>query len=328
MKPYRLLLLLALLTGTVLKTTAQQSTAIVFTENGERFTLILNGLRQNEKPETNVRIEGLNASFYKLKVLFEDAALGTSDFNLGIEPGTETTYIIKRNNKNVYVLRPMSVVPMAQSTPVTPGSSLVTFDPNAAPYQGEETVVQQTTTTTTSSGTPSGGSVSIGMNVGENGGSFSMNVSGMEDAGEVTISEHTTTTVTTTTTTTTGSSSSMTPPPPPPPPAYLPGYNGPVGCPVPMMPGDFESMKSSIASKTFEDSKMTIAKQILNNNCLLAGQVKEIMMLFTFEDSRLDFAKYAYGRTYDLGNYYKVNDAFTFESSIDELNSYISTFRR
>ena len=87
-------------------------------------------------------------------------------------------------------------------------------------------------------------------------------------------------------------------------------------------------MKSSINSKTFEESKMTIAKQILNNNCLLSGQVREIMLLFTFEDSRLDFAKYAYGRTYDIGNYYKVNDAFTFESSIEDLDSYISSFRR
>ena len=47
------------------------------------------------------------------------------------------------------------------------------------------------------------------------------------------------------------------------------------------------------------------------------------MLLFTFEDTRLDLAKYAYGHTFDIGNYYKLNDAFTFESSIDELNKYI-----
>ena len=28
------------------------------------------------------------------------------------------------------------------------------------------------------------------------------------------------------------------------------------------------------------------------------------------------------------GNYYKVNDAFTFETSIDELNGYINSFSR
>ncbi|MBK6641612.1 MAG: DUF4476 domain-containing protein [Bacteroidetes bacterium] len=322
MKLNRLLLLLTLLLGTHLTVSAQQSNAIVFTENGERFTLILNGLRQNTQPETNVKIEGLTANFYKLKVIFEDAALGQSNFNLAIEPGTETTYIIKKNNKNAYVFRPMSMVPIAEAPPVTQGTSVVTYDAGATPYTGEETVVQETTTTTSSGMPATGGSVSFGMNVSENGGSINMNVSGFEDTEVV----EQTTTVTTTTTTT--SSSGYATPPPPPPPAYLPGYNGAIGCPVPMMPQDFESMKSSINSKTFEESKMTIAKQILNNNCLLSGQVREIMMLFTFEDSRLDFAKYAYGRTYDIGNYYKVNDAFTFESSIEDLDSYISSFRR
>ena len=49
------------------------------------------------------------------------------------------------------------------------------------------------------------------------------------------------------------------------------------------------------------------------------------MILFTFEDNRLQFAKFAYERTYDVGNYYKVNNAFTFENSMDELNEYIDS---
>ena len=52
-------------------------------------------------------------------------------------------------------------------------------------------------------------------------------------------------------------------------------------------------------------------------------QVKGIMGVFGFEDTKLDFAKYAYERTYDIGNYYKVNDAFSFETSVEELNEYI-----
>ena len=92
-----------------------------------------------------------------------------------------------------------------------------------------------------------------------------------------------------------------------------------------MDPTAFENAKKSIASKDFEDSKIKIAKQIINTNCLLSSQVKEIMMLFDFENTRLELAKYAYGYTYDLGNYYIVNDAFDFESSIDELNEYINS---
>ncbi len=96
---------------------------------------------------------------------------------------------------------------------------------------------------------------------------------------------------------------------------------------MPLSPGEFSELKRSIASKSFEDSKLTIAKQVVGNACLLSSQVKELMLLFSFEESRLELAKFAYGRTYDIGNYYKVNDAFTFESSIDELNQYISRGR-
>jgi hypothetical protein len=299
---------------------AQNSNAIIFTENGEPFTVILNGLRQNDQPETNVRVNGLNADFYKLKIIFADAALGEKNFNMAIQPGTETTYVIKRNNKNEYVLRPMSMVELAQAPPPPAGSTVIQYDPNPP---APTSVVQQTTTTTTTSGGPGSGNVSMGINIDETGGAINMNVSGFEEESSVTTTHHSTTV--TTTTTTTGTATQTAPPAPP---AYLPGYTGPVGCPAPMMPNDFESMKSSISSKSFEESRMTIAKQIINSNCLLSSQVREVMLLFSFEDTRLEFAKYAYGRTYDIGNYYKVNDAFTFESSIEDLNDYISGFRR
>ena len=81
----------------------------------------------------------------------------------------------------------------------------------------------------------------------------------------------------------------------------------------------------SINSKSFETSKLTIAKQIAGSNCLLCKQVKEIMKLFSFESNRLEFAKYAYKYTWDINNYFLLNDAFDFESSIDELNKYIQS---
>lgn len=103
----------------------------------------------------------------------------------------------------------------------------------------------------------------------------------------------------------------------------MPGYHGPIGCPYPISEADFESAKKTIADKSFDDSKLEIAKQVTRSNCLLAAEVKAIMELFNFESSRLDFAKYAYKYTYDQGNYFKVNEAFSFDSSIHELNEYI-----
>ena len=102
----------------------------------------------------------------------------------------------------------------------------------------------------------------------------------------------------------------------------MPGYTGPIGCGWPMSPTEYADAKTSIESKSFEETKMTTAKQVGRDRCFTAEQVKGIMNTFSFEDTKLEFAKYAYERTYDIGNYYKLNDAFSFESSIEELNEY------
>ncbi|MFM9056789.1 MAG: DUF4476 domain-containing protein, partial [Bacteroidota bacterium] len=184
---------------------------------------------------------------------------------------------------------------------------------------------------TTTSGTPQDGSVSInmGINVDGMGGNLNLNVSGVDAELQESSSTTTVTHTQTITTSTTGTSAAPAPvaPPPPAPIVYLPGYNGPVGCPVPMSPGDFNDLEASIASKTFEDTKLTIARQVLRDRCLFVSQVRSIMRQFTFEQNRLDFAKYAYDYTYDIGNYFKVNDQFTFESSTEELDEYIRSHR-
>ncbi len=96
------------------------------------------------------------------------------------------------------------------------------------------------------------------------------------------------------------------------------------GCPVPMSDADFNNALSTISNQSFDDKKLSIARQIASVNCLTAAQVKQIMLQFSFEDNKLNFAKYAYSHTYDQNNYFIVNDAFSFSSSVEELNNYIS----
>jgi hypothetical protein len=45
---------------------------------------------------------------------------------------------------------------------------------------------------------------------------------------------------------------------------------------------------------------------------------------FTFEDSKLEFAKNAYANCSNKDDYYMLNEAFTFSSSKSELNKYVS----
>jgi hypothetical protein len=310
---------------------AQNANAVLFTENGERFQVVLNGVIQNTEPTTNIKLTDLMAPNYKMRILFENKALGEIDKNLFLEAFAENTFNIKRKSSGEWVVRILSITPLAQLTPTpqnVPNQNVVIYHSN--PYPPATT----TTTTTTTYNDPFIDD-NVNINLGINGVGVNMNING---TGMGTTTSQTTTTYTTTTTNV-------------PPPVYnqtqvyttpptnttvivqepvnvMPGYNGPIGCSYPMMPQDFAGIKASIMSKTFESTKLEIAKQVLGQRCMTAGQVTEIMNCFDFESTRLDFAKFAYGRTFDLGNYYMVNDAFTFESSINDLNNYINSFRR
>jgi len=143
-----------------------------------------------------------------------------------------------------------------------------------------------------------------------------MNMGGMGIDMNVNISETYTETHTTTTTTTNSAGGNDH--------YVMPGYNGAIGCPWPMSDDQFSDALRSVSSKSFDDEKATVAKQITGSNCLTAEQAKTMMMQLSFDSAKLEYAKFAYDKTYDIGNYYKLNDAFDFSSSVDELDEYIN----
>jgi hypothetical protein len=329
------------------------STFEIFSEDGDPFVVVMNGIQQNTQAQTNVKIQNLASAAYKVRIIFQNKELGALNDKVNLDFGFHQSYVIKlkkitsfqknlksatnnmaenfsikdsaeanakraqiENENSKYVIKMLSKVPIpgapapvqTQAVPPPNRNTQVTTT-TSVPAQ-QTTVVQQTTTTT-------GNSANINTNSNMNGANVSMNINlngGMNtNAG---YSETTTTTVHSTGGTTQQN-------------VYvMPGYSGPTGCPWPMSEGDFAGAKGSIQSKSFEDSKLTMAKQIFDHNCLLSSQVRDIMSIFDFEATRLDFAKYAYGRTFDIGNYYKVNDVFDFESSISDLNAYINSYRR
>lgn len=295
--------------------------AILFTENGEKFQVVLNGILQNSNPETNVKLTELPAPNYKCKIIFSDKKLGTLDFNLIFnESGEELTMNIKQNKKGEYVTRYVSSIPIASAPKADAGQKIIVYTEKPA---SETTTVTTSTTTTTKSGSSNedGNNINIqmGISMNEEGGNVDIMTSNPEMEDDIVITSTTTTTQVTTTTNSKGPSVVTA--------ASLSDaieYKGTVGCPNPMDIADFEMMKQTINANDFESTKLSIAKQVLLENCLLAGQVNEVLSLFEFENTKLEFAKYAYDYTFDIGNYFKVNEAFEFESSIEELNNYIT----
>ena len=74
----------------------------------------------------------------------------------------------------------------------------------------------------------------------------------------------------------------------------------------------------------FESTNLNIVKTAIDKNYFSSEQLREILKYFNFESNKLEIAKYAYTKICDKNNFFKVYDAFNFDSSIDELKNYIS----
>ncbi len=100
----------------------------------------------------------------------------------------------------------------------------------------------------------------------------------------------------------------------------MPDYKGRIGCPWPIKDDDFANFKINLNNQRLEDDKLQFAKDYLTNLCLTAKQVVEVLLVFEYEETKLDFAKFIYSRTFDLDNFItEIRPRFKFENSLDQL---------
>ncbi len=90
---------------------------------------------------------------------------------------------------------------------------------------------------------------------------------------------------------------------------------------------NIERLRHSLSRASFDSDKQRIAKQAIARNRVRANDIYQILLMFSFESSKVKLAKFAYKYCSDKRNYYIVNDAFTFSSSIRELDNYIASCR-
>jgi len=302
------------------------SNLIVFSEDGLKFYLILNGIRQNEVAVTNVKVVDLTQPYYSAKIIFEDPKqpilekkyLQVTDVET--KGPLEVTYKIKKNNKQVNVLRFFSQVPIAQAAPVPQNVQVFHYNVNPMPEISTTTVTQETTVINggnmNSSVGTNGANTNVSVNMGGMGVNMNVNIN------EPNINSTTTSTSYTTTTTTSSSNSNIN--------NYsntssVQNNSNASNCDASyaMSGSSFSAAKQTITKQSFEDTKLTTVKQILKTNCLSTEQIKQIMLLFNFEANKLEVAKLAHDRCVDKNNYFMLNDAFQFESSVEELNNSI-----
>ncbi|MGC4041644.1 MAG: DUF4476 domain-containing protein [Flavobacterium sp.] len=284
----------------------------IFSEDGDKFTLILNGEVINDVPQTNLRVEDLNQPYYNAKIRFEDKTLqDVSKNNLSLTDVdgifSDVTYKIKRdkNNKTKMKLNYFSSIPVQPN--FVPASNVhVVHYGQPAPQQVviAQPVGSQTTTTTTTTQT-GGTSVGVGMNVG----GINMGISINDGMGNGSVTQ-------TTTTTTTHSGSVAV--------NHVEPVRGCGGNSC-MSSGNFNAALATIKKQSFEDTRLKTAKQVITANCLNVDQIIQIANTFNFEENKLDFAKYAYGYCIEPKNYFKLNGIFSFSDNVDELSDYVQS---
>lgn len=96
----------------------------------------------------------------------------------------------------------------------------------------------------------------------------------------------------------------------------------------PMNERSFDQLKQSIRREGFDDTKLSIAKTAIREQAVSTMQVKELLGLFSFEQNKLDIAKFCYQYTTDYNSYYSVANSFAFSASKNELMRYIEQNRR
>jgi hypothetical protein len=356
------ILLSALIILTVISGVAQAtSNLIIFASDPTPFYAIVNGIKQNAEPQTNVKITGLSNNQNNVKVVFADGVAADIDKNFYFESmNVEVTARIVSTKKG-YKLRYFGEVAMGQAATNEQQVQIVYHTVEAAPVNNvviDETVT--TTTTITNSVNNSdlsaadlsameintlqnsmGANISMSDNIDEMQENVNMNVSvgGLELNMNVNVNgvnnnmgmdmditdnmetSHTSTTTTTTTTTSTSGANTGTQVQAAPV-VYVSGYNGATGCVPPL--SDVNAIRNAIEEESFSDNRLMVAKQALKGKCMSVQNIIYISESFDFEDGKLEFAKFAYNCTYDIDNFYQVNKIFSFSSSKEELNEYIS----
>lgn len=333
-----------------------QSNLVIFSEDGDPFYAYINGVKQNDTPQTNVKVTGISPNV-SLRVEFDNKALPVLKQSMPLEPGFEYAVRIVRNNKKELKLRYFGQTPIANaaSTGATTmpyrssdnsGAAYNTSSGNSSMSSNDAgsqtlnsnggTVSSSYTTSTTTNNV--GGVPSVNINMSGTG--VSMNVNGMDNGGMTTTSS---------TTVTSSSSSSGS--------SYSDGsisnsgtnlnsnYNAnnndgehhnhhPRGtnnnnnsnaCIMALDQNSFVKMKQSVEAKPFSDTKMSTAKVATKNACLSTNQIKEICKLFSMDDDKLAYAEYAYDYCVDKNNFYHVSEVFSFSSTTDTLNQFLES---
>lgn len=250
----RVYLFIALAAGISLTSFAQMvNNLVVFCNDGEPFTLILNGAQQNQAPLTRIVVQNLTLPEYQVKIIFKNQKLKDTDTRLTFyRTGRECEFALNKKGSKKYTMDYFTERRIPGFEDANAQAPAVQQQDIASPAP----VLNATPVTDTSAPAP---------------------------AGQTTITAV------------------------PPVGAMPPPITGCTGI---LSPQELSSYKSKMMQQATDALRQSAINSLLQNSCLLTSQVKELMSVFSSEQAKLAFARYAYPRTQDLENYVHLLDNF------------------
>lgn len=95
-----------------------------------------------------------------------------------------------------------------------------------------------------------------------------------------------------------------------------------------MNDNEFKNVIAAIKKEWLESNKIKSASQVVKTNSLTSAQVEQLLLLFNFENNKLQLAREAYANTVDKQNYDMLMDVFSYNSSKAELERFIRGYDR
>jgi hypothetical protein len=89
--------------------------------------------------------------------------------------------------------------------------------------------------------------------------------------------------------------------------------------------GDITRLKPQVQAKQTDTEKLKLMQSSLENASYTTTQVGIMMGWLSFDDSRLEFAKWAYGRTTDKAQYSSLEKEFSLDASKDEFLNFLKS---
>ena len=281
----KIILLLFVFTNAISFAQAIGSSLTIFSENGDKFYLVLNGKKINTEPQTNVKAEGLKTELVNVQILFEDKNLKMISENrrvMGLDNiFQDVTCKIKRKSNGKIVTRLQSMVPA-----VAPFNNLPPRG-NNDPRNNDSRNNPPTQ--------PNQGGVNVNVNIG-----------GVQIGGSVPIGNP----IPNQGNPNTGNPNTN----------YI-GCVNKLG----MIQADYDAAVELVKSKNFDNDMLKLAKQITSDSCLTLAQIEQMVKLFTRDESKLELLMHDYDFCIDPRNYFKLETLLTFNSGKEKFQAFLKT---